>query len=189
MLVQGPCGAETRRGCLGQWTALFNLLLFLLAILRPPIHACMLSRFSHVQILCDPMGCSLPGSSVHEVSQARMLESVAMPPPGDLPDPGIRPASLMSPALAGRFFTIRSHFPLKTCLFHRTHVAQKDETIFSNSMFFSSLLTHPVRLRPFDSTNSKSTPFSFPFPFLSFLVFFFFPSCCQSPRSFFSLFN
>ena len=27
------------------------------------------------------------------------------PLPGDLPDPGIKPASLMSPALAGRFFT------------------------------------------------------------------------------------
>ena len=26
-------------------------------------------------------------------------------PPGDLPDPGIEPMSLMSPALAGRFFT------------------------------------------------------------------------------------
>ena len=27
------------------------------------------------------------------------------PPPGNLPSPGIEPASLMSPALAGRFFT------------------------------------------------------------------------------------
>ena len=27
------------------------------------------------------------------------------PPPGDLPDQGIKPASLVSPALAGRFFT------------------------------------------------------------------------------------
>ena len=27
------------------------------------------------------------------------------PPPGDLPDPGIEPTSLVSPALAGRFFT------------------------------------------------------------------------------------
>ena len=31
------------------------------------------------------------------------------PPPGDLPNPGIEPTSLMSPALAGRFFT--SSFP------------------------------------------------------------------------------
>ena len=27
------------------------------------------------------------------------------PPPGDLPDPGIEPASSVSPALAGGFFT------------------------------------------------------------------------------------
>ena len=29
-------------------------------------------------------------------------------PPGDLPDPGVEPKSLMSPALAGRFFTTRA---------------------------------------------------------------------------------
>ena len=29
--------------------------------------------------LCDPMDCSLPGSSVHEILQARILECVAMP--------------------------------------------------------------------------------------------------------------
>ena len=28
-----------------------------------------------------------------------------LPPPGDLPDPGIKPMSLTSSALAGRFFT------------------------------------------------------------------------------------
>ena len=46
------------------------------------------------------MDCSLPGSSVHGIPQARTLEWVAIPPPGDLPDPGIEPASLMSPASA-----------------------------------------------------------------------------------------
>ena len=44
--------------------------------------------------LSDPMDCRLPGSSVH--------------PPGDLPNQGIKPASLMFPALAGRFFTTSS---------------------------------------------------------------------------------
>jgi len=42
-------------------------------------------------------------SSVHGVFQARILERVA--PPGGLPDPGIEPASLASPALVGRFLT------------------------------------------------------------------------------------
>ena len=40
------------------------------------------------------MDCSLPGSSVHGVLQARILEGVAVSSPGDLPDPGIEPGSL-----------------------------------------------------------------------------------------------
>ena len=35
--------------------------------------------------LCDPMDCSLPGSSIHGIFQARILEWVAIPSPGDLP--------------------------------------------------------------------------------------------------------
>ena len=55
---------------------------------------------------CDPMDCNPPGSSAHGILQARILEWIAMPfpSPGDLPDPGVEPTSLMSPALAGRFF-------------------------------------------------------------------------------------
>ena len=41
--------------------------------------------------LCDPMDCSPPGSSVHGVLQAGTLEWVAVPPPGDLPEPGMNP--------------------------------------------------------------------------------------------------
>ena len=55
--------------------------------------------------LCDPMDCSPSQSSVHGIFQTRILEWVACPSPGDLPDPGIEPASLMSPSLTGRFFT------------------------------------------------------------------------------------
>ena len=36
-------------------------------------------------ILCDPMDCSPPSSSVHETFQAGILEWVAMPCPRDLP--------------------------------------------------------------------------------------------------------
>ena len=39
------------------------------------------------------------------ILQARTLEWVPCPSPGDLPNPGIEPSSLRSPALAGRFFT------------------------------------------------------------------------------------
>ena len=43
--------------------------------------------------LCDPLDCSLPGSSVHGISQARVLEWVAISSLGDLPDPVIEPGS------------------------------------------------------------------------------------------------
>ena len=43
--------------------------------------------------LCDPMDCNPPGSSVHGILQARILEWVAIPSPGDLPNPGIQPES------------------------------------------------------------------------------------------------
>ena len=43
--------------------------------------------------LCDLLDCGLPGSSVHGISQARILERVAIPFSGDLPDPGIEPGS------------------------------------------------------------------------------------------------
>ena len=44
--------------------------------------------------LCNPKDYSLPGSYVHGIPQARILEWVAFPPAGELPDPGIEPISL-----------------------------------------------------------------------------------------------
>ena len=57
---------------------------------------------------CNPMDCSPPGSPVRGISQARILEWVAISFSRGLPDPEIEPRS---PALqvvsciAGRFFT------------------------------------------------------------------------------------
>ena len=39
--------------------------------------------------LCDPMDCGPPDSSDHGISQARILEWVAISTLGDLPSPGI----------------------------------------------------------------------------------------------------
>ena len=62
---------------------------------------------SPLQYSCleNPMDCSPPGSSFHGILQARILEWISMPSSRDLPDPGIKPVSLASPALAGGFFT------------------------------------------------------------------------------------
>ena len=46
--------------------------------------------------VCDPMNCRPSGSSVHGIPHTRILKWVAVPSPGDLLDPGIKP---VSPAL------------------------------------------------------------------------------------------
>ena len=43
--------------------------------------------------LCNPMDCSPPGSSVHGILQARILEWLPCLPPWDIPSPGIKSAS------------------------------------------------------------------------------------------------
>ena len=50
------------------------------------------------------MNCSPPGFFVRGLVQVRMLEGLLFPPRGDLPDPGIKLVSPVSPALAGGLF-------------------------------------------------------------------------------------
>ena len=56
------------------------------------------------QTLCNCMDCSLPGSSVHRILQARILEWIAMPLARGSSLPREDLASLMSSTLAGGFF-------------------------------------------------------------------------------------
>ena len=70
--------------------------------IQPP---CVHSVAQSCPTLCSAMDCNLPGSSSHGISQARTLEWLPLPVPGDLPHPGTESSSLISPALAGRFFT------------------------------------------------------------------------------------
>ena len=60
--------------------------------------ACLLGCFSCIQ-LCDPVDCSSPGSLVHGILQARILEWVAMPYSRGSASPGIELTSPMYPAL------------------------------------------------------------------------------------------
>ena len=56
--------------------------------------------------LCSPTDCSLPGSSVHRISQTRILEQVVISYFGNVPNPGIGHMSLASPALTKSGFFI-----------------------------------------------------------------------------------
>ena len=63
-------------------------------------------NFSRVQICVTlrTVACQAPLSM--GFSRQEYWSAVPYLPPGDLPDPGIKPKSLTSPALAGRFFTL-----------------------------------------------------------------------------------
>ena len=63
-----------------------------------------------IQLFVTPMECRPLGPSVHRIFQARILEWTALfySKASSLPDPGIEPTSLVSSALADRFFTTAS---------------------------------------------------------------------------------
>ena len=73
--------------------------------------ACMLSLFSRVQLFVilwtvvyqDPLSMGF--------SRQEYWNRLPCPPSGDLPNPAIEPVSLVSPALAGRFFTTSATSP------------------------------------------------------------------------------
>ena len=66
------------------------------------VHACARVCVQSLQScpsLCHPKDCSLPGSSVYGIFQARILEWVAMPSSRGSSQPGMEPASPLLPAL------------------------------------------------------------------------------------------
>ena len=71
--------------------------------------ACVLSCFSCVLLFETSWTIySPPGSSIHGIHQARILEWLPFLSPEDLPNPGIEPAPLATPALPGRCFITES---------------------------------------------------------------------------------
>ena len=80
--------------------------------------ACMLSHFSHVQFFATPWTVACQAPLPMGFSRQECWSGLPCLLPGDLPDPGIEPASLMSPALAGGFFTISATWeaPLRLAL-------------------------------------------------------------------------
>ena len=52
---------------------------------------CMCSVAQSCPALCDPMDYRLPGSLSMEFSRQEYWSQLPFPPPGDLPDPGIKP--------------------------------------------------------------------------------------------------
>ena len=75
-------------------------------------------RFSHVQL------CVILWTVAHQAplsmgfSRQEYWSGLPFSSPGDLPDPGIEPATLMSPALAGGFFTTRATWEASSTMYN-----------------------------------------------------------------------
>ena len=65
----------------------------------------MLSHFSHVQLFATPWTAARQALLSMGFSRQESWSGLPCPPPGDLPDSGIKPEFLISSALAGWFFT------------------------------------------------------------------------------------
>ena len=73
---------------------------------------CVLSCFSHVWVFAILQTAACQASLSMGFSRQEYWNRLPCPPPGDLPDPGIESTSLMSPALAGRFFSTSTTWEL-----------------------------------------------------------------------------
>ena len=83
-------------------------------MLRPPaLGVYCAQRLNDVWLSAAPRTVAYQAPLSVEVSRQEYWSALQSPTPGDLPDSGIEPVSLASPALASRFFTTTtSHFPL-----------------------------------------------------------------------------
>ena len=82
---------------------------------------CVLSRFSRIWLCATlwTIACQVPLSM--GFSSQEYWSGLSCLPPEDLPNPGIKPVSLMSPALADRLFTTRATWEAYTRVHTHTH--------------------------------------------------------------------
>ena len=69
------------------------------------VYVCVLSSFSHVGFLATLWTVAHQAPLSLGFSRQEYWSGLPCPPPGDLPNPGIEPSSVMSPTLAGWFFS------------------------------------------------------------------------------------
>ena len=137
---------------------------------------------------CDPRDCSPPGFSVHGILRQEYWSELPRPPPGDLPNPGMEPASLMSPTIVGWFFTTSAcEAPLPTIPHAQFYIAWFFQQIFI--MFFLipvSMIRHSLEVTGvilFFLWSLKMPMMTFSPNVTGIFTFFFFFSldCCTLP--------
>ena len=83
----------------------------------------MVSHFSSVQLFATLWTAALQAPLSMGFSRQAYWSGLPFPSPGDLPDPGIKPTSLISPALAGGFFSPRAICNYSTSISEQTVVS------------------------------------------------------------------
>ena len=76
---------------------------------------CVLGHFSHVQLFAILWTVAHQAPLSMVFSRQEYWSGLPCPPPGDLPNPGTEHVSLMSPELAGGFFTASTTWEAQLC--------------------------------------------------------------------------
>ena len=105
--------------------------------------------FWSCSVMCNSFGhmdCGPPGSPVHRILQARILDWVAMPSSRGSFQPRIEPASLMSPALARGFFTTNAtcEAPMLCIFYHNFKNWGEGGIVYTN--VYSSFICNRQKL-------------------------------------------
>ena len=90
--------------------------------------------------LCNLMVCSPPGSSIHGLLQARILEWVAISFSGVFPTQGLNPRLLI--CIAGRFFTTEPPGKYSSESFLSAYSVAKGYARYINYLFLLSVLCY-----------------------------------------------
>ena len=93
---------------------------------------CMLSCISRVRLFATLWTVALQAPPSMGFSRQEYCRGLPFPPPGDLPNPGIEPASAEAPALPGRFFTPKP--PGKFSSWPRSSIRQETNLLLSHSL-------------------------------------------------------
>ena len=99
------------------------------------MHVCMQSSFSCVWLFATLWTIAHQAPLSMGFSRQEYWSGLPCPPPGTLPDPGIEPVSLMSPALAGRFSTTSTTWEAQ----HAIIICKWDLHFF---LFFCLVISH-----------------------------------------------
>ena len=100
--------------------------------------ACKLRLFSLVQLFVTPGTVICHAPLFRGFFRQPYWSGLPSPPPGDLPDPGIKPMSLISPALADGFFTTSTTWEALNQLYVYSKNTQKN---YQKKIFMTHITT------------------------------------------------